>query len=145
MAEKKINGRVYRADRVLATEAVRLQARLLRIIGGAVDRLPDIMAGMGSKKDEAAQQKSNAALAAALADMFAKADPDEVTQLISDIVGYASLQAPSKVWEQVDLDGVFTQHPEDLYPVVAFVITTVLGSFFSALPGIGSLPKAVKD
>ena len=86
MAEKKIGSRTFQVGHVLATDAVRLQARLLRIIGGGVDRLPTIMRGVGKDIAPELKEAANAASVAALTDIFAKCDPDEVTRLISDIV-----------------------------------------------------------
>ena len=80
MAEKKIGGRTFRVSAVLATEAIKLQVRLMKVIGGAVDRLPVILAGMGKKGETNPEAKaaSDAAAVAALADIFNKANPDEV-------------------------------------------------------------------
>ena len=141
MAEKKINGRTFQVGEVLATDAIRLQARLLKIIGGGVDRLPVIMAGMGErgKVDPEAKAKSDAAAVAALTDIFAKCDPDEITQLMSDIVGFATIKRPSGSWEQADMDGDFTQHKGDLLPLVGFVLREVLGDFFSGALASGNL------
>lgn len=145
MAEKKIGGRTFRVGHVLATDAVRLQVRLLRIVGGGVDRLPTILAGMGErgKADPAAKAASDAAAVAALTDIFAKADPDDVTQLIVDIAGMAQLQTPSKTWEGVDLDQDFSDRKADLFPLLAFVLKEVLGDFFSGAQASGSLKGAL--
>lgn len=147
MAEKKINGRVFRVQDVLATEAIRLQVSLLKVIGGGVDRLPTIMAGMGKKgkEDPEAKAASDAALVGALADIFSKCDPDGVVELISRIGGYADIQSKSGQWGKVDVDQDFTDHKKDLFPLLAFVLKEVLGDFFSDVPGAGALQKMVRD
>lgn len=143
MAEKKIGGRTFRVGHVLATDAIKLQVRLLKIIGGGVDRLPVILAGMGKKgeADPAAKSASDAAAVAALGDIFSKSDPDAVTKLISDIVSMSQLNTTSGAWENADIDQDFTQNKGDLFPVVLFVLQEVLGDFFSGALASGSLKK----
>ena len=143
MAEKKIGSRTFQVGHVLATDAVRLQARLLRIIGGGVDRLPTIMRGVGKDVTPELKEAANAASVAALTDIFAKCDPDEVTRLISDIVSLATIKQPSGSWGKVDLDQDFTEHKGDLFPVIVFVLKEVLGDFFSGLPAAGNLKQAL--
>lgn len=146
MAEKKIGGRTFRVGTVLATDAIKLQVRLMKVIGGAVDRLPVILAGMG-KKGEAnpeAKAASDAAAVAALADIFNKANPDEVARLFSDVVGMAQMNGPSGSWEAVDIDTCFTgQHMKDLFPVATFVLKEVLGDFFGGALASGGLSKVL--
>nr|QIG67149.1 hypothetical protein EVB34_044 [Rhizobium phage RHph_TM26] len=147
MAEKKIGTRTFRVREVLATEALIVQARLLQLIGGGVDRLPDILAGMGSDKDEEAKAKSNAAMVGALADIFAKAEPRKVAQLAADLVQYAEVLQPSGSYGQCDLDQDFTSKADrkSLYPVLGFVLKEVLGDFFGDVLATGTLQKIVRD
>lgn len=144
MAEKKIGGRLFQVGNVLATDAIRLQARLLRILGGGVDRLPVILAGAGKDAKPEAKEASNAAAVAALSDIFSKCDPDDVTALIGDIVGFASLKAPSGSWMKADLDGDFTDRKADIIPVCGFVLQEVLGDFFGGALAAGGLKKLVR-
>lgn len=145
MAEKKIGGRTFRVGHVLATDAIKLQVRLLKVIGGGVDRLPTILAGMGEKgkADPEAKAASDAAAVAALADIFSKADADGVARLISDILSMAQLNNPSGAWEEVNIDQDFTQNKRDLFPVAAFVLQEVLGDFFAGALGSGGLKKVL--
>lgn len=146
MAEKKIGGRTFRVGHVLATDALKLQVRLLKIIGGGVDRLPVIMAGMGDKgkADAEAKAKSDAAAIAALGDIFSKSDPDAVAKLFSDIIGMAQLNTPSGAWENADIDQDFTtNYRKDLFAVTLFVLQEVLGDFFSGALASGALKKAL--
>lgn len=145
MAEKKFGGRTFRVNHVLATDAIKLQVRLLKIIGGGVDRLPVILAGMGEKgkADPAAKAASDAAAVAALADIFSKADPDGVAKLLSDIVSHSQINNPSGAWENADIDQDFTGHAKDLFPVVVWVLQEVLGDFFGGALASGSLKKVL--
>lgn len=144
MAEKVIGGRTFKVGEVLATEAILLQARLLQIVGGGLDRLPVIL---GSRVKEATPEMKaagDAAAVAALGDICAKAEPKTVVALIGDIVRLAQVQRPSKEWEQVDLDGEFTTAKGDLFPVLIFVLREVLGDFFSGLQASGALKKMAR-
>jgi hypothetical protein len=144
MAEKKIGGRTFRVGTVLATDAVRLQVRLMKIIGGAVDRLPVILAGMGKKGAENPEAKSasDAAAVAALADIFTKADADEVATLVSDIIGMAQISTKAGAWETANLDQDFSgPQMKDLFPAVSFVLKEVLSDFFGGALASGSLNK----
>jgi len=142
MAEKKIGGKTYKVEGVLATQALTLQARLLRTFSGTFDRLPAILAGMGSKATEAEQQRSNAELMAAVTSVFGERDPEEITALIGDIAKMAMIKRPSGAWEEVDLDADFTGNLADLIPVVGFVLQEVLGDFFGAVLASGGRVKA---
>lgn len=143
MAEKRIGGRTFRVGTVLATDAIKLQVRLMKLVGGAVDRLPVILAGMGKKGVDNPEAKalSDAAAIAALADIFNKADPDEVARLIGDIVAMAQLNNPSGAWETVNIDQDFTHHQRDLFLVAVFVLREVLGDFFGGVLANGGLKK----
>lgn len=159
MAETKIGGRTFRVGTVLATDAIKLQVRLLKIVGGGVERLPIILAGMKRTKtemdengnpvvkelpvDPEAKAKSDAAAVAALSDILSKADPEGVTQLLTNIVAMAQIQGDSKTWGTVDIDQDFTDHKKDLFKVVFFVLKEVLGDFFDGVPGAGDLGKAL--
>lgn len=143
MAEKKIGSRVYSVGHVKATDAIKLKVRVLKIIGAGVDRLPEIIAGM--KNDDAEKAaKSNAALIAALSDIFTRANPDEVADLMSDIISIAQFKKPSGNVENADIDGDFyDEFRKDIYPVVAFVLKEVLSDFFGGLD-IGRLSSLGK-
>lgn len=130
MAEKKIGGRTFKVEPLLATEAIRLQMRLLKAIGPAVSRLPEIFAGIG--KDQIAKEKANAAAIAALMDIVNGLDPDGATALVKDIVEVAMVQAPSREWRAVDLDGDFTGNLGEIIEVATFVLREQFGEVFSA-------------
>ncbi len=139
MAEKKINGREFQVGQVLATDAIKLQIRILKIIGGGVDRLPVILKGRGADATEDDKKQSDAAAVAAFTDIFAAADPDEMMKLVSDVVGMATIKRQSGAREQADLDGDFTEDKKSIFPLCIFVLQEVLGDFFTELRGNGSL------
>lgn len=131
MAEKKINGKTYKVEPLLATEAIRLQMRLVKAVGPALSRLPVIFAGAGSANPEA-KDKSNAAAVDALSEIVGNLDPDAATILIKDIVEVAMIKRPSGVYEQVDIDGDFTGNLGEIITVATFVLREQFGEVFSA-------------
>lgn len=141
MAEIEIGGREFKVGHVLATESVILQARLLQIIGGGLDRLPVILGSRVEGATDEMKAMGDAAAVAALGDIVSKCDPKVIAKLITDIVSYAAIHRPSGAWEKADLDGDFTEHKSDIFPLVIFVLREVLGDFFSGLLASGALKK----
>lgn len=143
MAERKINGREFQVGQVLATDAVLLQARLMKVVGAGVERLPTILKGTGEASQED-KDASRAAAVAAFTDVFTNGDPAVMTKLIADVVELATVKRQSGVFEQVDMDGDFTNDKGSLFPVVVFVLQEVLGDFFTGLQGNGLQAKTPK-
>ena len=146
MAERKINGREFQVGQVLATDAVLLQARLMKVIGAGVERLPVILGGIDQKNEKGeivkaasdeAKAASRSAAVAAFTDIFMNGDPKIMADLVRDIVQLATVKRPSGAFEQVDMDGDFTDDKGSLFPVVVFVLQEVLGDFFTGLQGNG--------
>lgn len=145
MAEKKLSdGAVFRVEPMLATQAIILQARLLKLVGTAVDRIPVIMAGYGKAKktddkplsaaDLTAVQASNAAAISAIADIFAKAQPEEVADIIATLCSSGTIKVKgSNSYDPVDFDAHFTDRQKDVFPVVLFVLRETFGDFFTGL------------
>lgn len=138
MAEKKINGRVFKTEPMLAMDAIILQARLVKLLGPAIDRVGEIFAGYGEKANDEAKAKSNAAAISAVSDIFGKSDPIDTANLIRDVTQVAMIQRQSKVYEPVDFDGDFTGNLGDVFPVVIFVLREQFGDFFTGLLASGS-------
>lgn len=141
MAEIEISGQTYRVGVVLATESIVLQARLLQIVGGGLDRLPVIL---GSRVEGATPEMKavgDAAAVAALGDIFSKCEPKTVAKLIQDIVGYATIHRPSGAWEKAELDADFTERKSDIFPLCLWVLREILGDFYSGLLASGALKK----
>jgi len=136
MAEKKIGSRTFKVEPLLATEAIRLQMRLVKAIGPAISRLPEIFAGIG--KDAAAKEKANGAAVSAMADIIGKMEPDDAADLVKDIVQVAMIKRPSGAYDQVDMDGDFTGSLGDIIPVATFVLQEQFAEVFSGARGSGS-------
>lgn len=137
MAEKKIGDRVYSVDPLLATKAVRLLARLTKVAGAAVERLPVIFSGIGTTGEAA--EKSNSAAVAAFSDIFMKNDTDEIVTLVTDIVQVAKIKRQSGAWDHVDFDGDMTDAMEQIIPVALFVLQEQFAGFFGGALAGGSL------
>lgn len=131
MAEKKINGKTYKVEPLLATDAIRLKMRLVKAVGPALSRVPVIFAGFGAATQEA-KDKSNEAAADALSEIIGSLDPDDATDLIKNIVEVAMIKRPSGSYEQVDLDGDFTGNLGEIITVATFVLQEQFGEVFSA-------------
>lgn len=144
MAEKKINGRIFRVGQTLATETLILKARLLKVLGPAGERLGDVFAGLGTNASEDAKAKANAAAIGALASIFAESDPRAVAMLVKDVVEIAQIRRPSGDYGPVDLDGDFTEHKGDILPVAVWVLREEFGPFFSGLQENGGLAGLAK-
>lgn len=133
MAEKNIGGRTFRVQPVLATQAILLQARLLKVVGPALSKLTVIL-------DRGNADRSNTAAVDALTSIFSQSEPETVAVLIKDLVELAELRRPSGVYSHVDLDGDMSQYAKDIYPLLAFVLKEQFGSFFAGVPVFGSQP-----
>lgn len=138
MAEKKINGRTFKVEPMLATQATILQARLVKAIGPGLELLPAIFAGMGSN-DDGEKSRSDLAAISAITAVFKQMEPEEYGQLVKDLVEVAMIKRPSGVYEQVDYDGDFTGHLPDVIKVVGFVLREQFGDFFKDALASGNL------
>ena len=136
MSERKINGRTFRVDRLLATQALVLQARIAKTVGPAVDKLPAMFAGRarpGVELSAEAEGNSNAAAIAAFAAIFTNNESTAVAALVSDIVSIAQIQGSNGAYTPVDFDRDFTESLADIVPVAIFVLQEQFGDFFTAL------------
>ena len=143
MGEKKIGSRYFKAGDVLATDAIRLQIRLMKFIGPALDKLPAVFAGRSAGASGDAQDASNAAAIQAISEIFEKADPDAFVALLEDILALGKISYTGKgEWDDIVLDQEFSgANAKDLIPAVLFVLQEALGDFFSGLQASGSLAK----
>ena len=139
MAEKTIGGTTYKVDAMLATRAIVLQARLMRLLGGAIERLPQILSATSPNASDEVRSAANAAAISALTDIFTQSDPEEVAALVKDVVEIAMRLAPSGSYIKVDFDGDFTGKLGDVIPLCVFVLREQFGDFFSAAKDSGRL------
>ncbi len=137
-SEKKFGNRTFRVEPMLATKALVMQARLFRMAGPAIDRLPEILRGVGANKSDEERQAAGAHAISAFADIFSRTDPAELADMIRELIELAEVKRPSGSYEGVTLDGDFTNEKEDIIPVVVWVAQEQFGDFFSGLQGIGS-------
>lgn len=146
MAERKIGSRYFQAGNALATDALKLQFRLTKLIGPALERLPEIFAGRTKDATPEMGAKSNAAAIQAISSIFEKADPDGVVELIEDILNLATISYTGKgEWDNIVLDQEFSgPNAKDLFPVLVFVLQETLGDFFTGLPVSGALAKTAR-
>ena len=141
MAERKIGAMTVKVDRPLATEALRLQARLMKAAGGIADQLPSILGDLQQANSEEGKRQVGIKAIGLLTDVFDRLDAEEYTRLVGDIIGLAKIQRPSGHYEQADIDGDFSENLGNIIPVCAFVLKEVFGSFFSGGQGNGR-PRA---
>jgi hypothetical protein len=146
MAEKKIGSRYFRAGEALATDAIKLQIRLMKIIGPALDKLPAVFAGRAAGASAEAQDASNAAAIQAISGIFEKADPDAFVVLLEDILALGKISYTGKgEWDDIVLDQEFSgANAKDLIPVALFILQETLGDFFTGLQASGALAKTAR-
>jgi hypothetical protein len=140
MPEQKLSdGALFRMEPMLATQAIILQARLIKLLGSAVDNLPTIMAGYGKNATDEAKEASNAAAISAIVSIFSKAEPKEVADIIATLCSSGSIKPKGESgYDRVDFDAHFSDRQKDIYPIVAFVLRETFGDFFSGLPVSGA-------
>jgi hypothetical protein len=146
MSEKVIGDRTFKAGMVLATDAIKLQIRLVKLIGPALETLPDVFAGRADGASPEDQEKANAAAIRAIAGIFDKADPDAVVGLMKDIFAHAMV-SPNKgqSYEEVSFDHEFSgPGAKNLFPALVFILREVLGDFFPDALASGNLAKVAR-
>lgn len=139
MAEKRIGETAFKVEPLLATDALILQARVMKLIGPALSKFGAIMKGYGSDKTSDEKAQSDAAAIEAFASIFINADPKDLANLIKDLCQTARIRRPSGSYDPVDFDGDMTDKQKDIIPLVVLVLREQFGDFFSGLPGLGNL------
>lgn len=140
MSDKKIGDRFFRAGDALATDAIKLQIRLMKLIGPALEVIPAVFAARSPGASEDDRKAADVSAIKALASIFASADPDGVAALIEDILAMGKISYDGKgAWDDIILDQEFSGHQmRDLIPVVLFILQETLGDFFSGALASGS-------
>lgn len=128
MAEKKINGRTVRYDRLPGDQGLDVLLRLLQILGDGDAILESIFAADDGESDR---------LAAVGILKFAKnMSVPEVKSFILEMVGYCRVDGAEAVPGVMDVTEIFK--------VFQFALQTEFGGFFAG--GAGSvLPKAARQ
>jgi hypothetical protein len=149
VAEKKIGTRWFKAGDVLATDALRLQVRMVKLLGPAADSLHEIFAPIMLRSHgtapadspllSALEVASDAASIKALGQIVAHLDADDVVTLFQDILNLGLIAYDAKgPFEKIDLDQEFSgSNARDLFPVILFVLKETLGDFFSGVLASG--------
>lgn len=132
MAEKKFGKMEVRVDRPLASEALKLQARLFRAAGGLAEKLPSILASRKDGVSDEVKSKADAEALSAIAGIFDRVSPDEYAALVGDVIGLGTIKRPSGSYDQLDLDGDFHEEFALILPVTLYILQQVFGDFFSA-------------
>jgi hypothetical protein len=144
MAEAKIKGMEIKVDRPLASEALKLQARLMRAAGGLAEKLPSILASRRPGVSDEDKAKAEAEALTAITGIFNSVSPDDYARLVGDIIGLAKIKGPSGQYDQADLDGDFSANLGAIIPVAVFVLKGVFGDFFSGALASGSRGTTAK-
>lgn len=128
MSEKKINGRAFKCEPLLATKALVLQGRLARALGPVAAKLPGILAARNGNDEQ--KSAADTETIAALVGIFDSLTPDEYSNLVKDIVEIAKVERPSGQYDQIDIDADFHGDMKSIFPVMFFVLQTQFQDFF---------------
>lgn len=126
MAEKKINGRTVRYDRLPSDEGLKMLLRVLKVLGPASGLIEAIAAEDEARRDMLAMQ--------AIASFTAEMDSDAVYALIIDMVRHCHVDGDQAVPGIMDL--------QELLSVAMFALQTEFGSFFA--DGAGSVLQRMR-
>lgn len=121
MAEKKINDRTVRYDRLPADQGLKMLLRVLKVLGPA----KGIIEAIASEDEAQSDMLAMSAIAAFTAEM----NSDEVYGLIIDMVKHCHVDGTPAVPGIMDL--------KELLAVAMFALQTEFGSFFD--DGAGSV------
>lgn len=130
MAEKKIAGKLFRVKQPLATDALKLQFRVMNMLAGSGDQLGRAIAALQAGEG---REKAQGEVVSAVLAILGGMKPDDGARLISDLVAMAEIQGGNSKFEPADLDTEFSSDPSGLYQLVGFVLKEVLGPFISGL------------
>ncbi|RIY00215.1 hypothetical protein D3218_13095 [Aureimonas flava] len=146
MAEKKIGGRTFQVKQPLATDALKLQFRVMGILAKSSTDLAKVLGAVQAAQsaDGDARAAANANAVTAVLGILGSLSPDEGTAFISDLVSMAEVKGDNGRFEQADLDVEFSSDPSGLYQLVGFVLREVLGPFISGLVGSMGDAKTAK-
>lgn len=121
MAEKKIEGRTVRYDRLPADEGLKMLLRVLKVLGPASGLIEAIAAEDEAKRDMLALQ--------AITSFTAEMDSEAVYSLIMDMVRHCHVDGAEAVPGVMDL--------KELLATAMFALQTEFGYFFAE--GAGSV------
>lgn len=160
MTEKKFGDHTFKVEKLLATKALLLQARILKMVGPAVQHIGGLFGAIQEAQADQAQINlpgvepgnvpvTKATMAAGSAavttfmQIFADNEPEAVARLIKDVVEIADIQQDSGQYTGVDLDRDFEGADPLILELVVFVLKEQFSDFFTALLANGAQALAV--
>lgn len=135
MAEKKINGRVFRTSQLTAGQAIELYSEVVGFLGPAAGQLPYILFGAAEGGEEGVILK-DAALLAAFGQIVNTKGAKAIRELAARVVSMAEVQRPSGDYSELDIDADFDD-PTEAIAVVIFVLGEHFRPFFAGKEGNG--------
>ncbi len=138
MAERKLNGRTFKVEPLLAVQALSLWTRIVKVLGPAWGAIREKMEASKKQTDT----DMSVMVIQAVVDVATSNPSGEVTTLIKDIVETAMIKRPSGSYEVCDLDGDFTGHLPDIPAVAMFVLQENFADFFTGKNLSSSLTKS---
>jgi len=144
MSEKQIGEYTFRATPPLATKSLLLKARLMKLLGGSIARLPAIMRGYGEGANAEDKAISDKVVIEAFNEIFVKSDPEATAKLVQDIVECAEVAQASGGYAQVDINQIFTGKDKELMECFLFVLKEMFGDFLGDALANGGLKIAAK-
>lgn len=139
MAERKIGERYFKAGNALATDSLRLQVRLVKLLGPAVQNLMVVFTSLSEGATAEQIMDADAAGIKAIVEIFADIQPDVLVDLINDILNLGMISYEGKgAYDAIVLDQEFSgANGRDLFPVLIFILKETIGDFFSGLLASG--------
>lgn len=157
MTEKKFGERTFKVEKILATKALLLQARILKMAGPAVKHIPALFGAIREAQADQAQINlpgvtqdpgtpvltrgmlvTGSAAVSAFMQIFSDNEPADVAKLIKDVVEIAEIQQDSGQYTGVDLDREFDGADPLIIELAVFVLQEQFSDFFTALLANGS-------
>lgn len=137
---RQLSGHAYEVTEFPARQGLRLQARLLRIVGPSI-------AALGAEALQGAQPSdvgslldvdiSSEALTRAVGELVARLDEQRVERLILDLLGQTTRDG-RPVGEETEFDAAYTGNYGELLRAIGLVLEVNFGSFFGARPTGGA-------
>lgn len=129
--EKKIGDRTFRADKMVATEAVTFMFRL----GKAGAPLFASLQGV-SLASLMGPEGNDGKTLEALSEFFQKLDPVESKALLIELCEKAEVQSPQGNYEPIVFDAHFSKNVMEAFTVAALVVQVNFADFFGGKLGV---------
>ena len=127
MAEKKIGKNTYSVTPLLASEALKLMGKIVKLVGPGLTDLTDAF-----KKGE---NESDKAAIAAIQKIIGQMDWDDSVDLMIDLCERAEIKR-SEGYQTVIFDNDFTDNKDEMLGLMWFVLEENFRDFFPAVKAI---------